>query len=93
MNHHGNENWPIHKEAFEVVMLRDGVSQMLAEEKDLRRVSVEASDTLQAQMHDDVRKEKGWHPIGVAKPGILIESEVMARRRALEGPPIDRSKL
>lgn len=79
-----NESYPRHVEAFEVVLLRDGVNQMAAKWEDFKRLPVEAENTLQAQMLDAVRAEKGWSPIFATKPGLLTEPEVLARRREMD---------
>lgn len=87
------ESYPVHKETFDVVLLKHGVSEMVAKTTDFKRISVEASGPLQAQMHDDVAKEKDYRAIFATKPGVLTDPEVHARRREMEGDPVDRSKI
>lgn len=78
-----NESFPKHTESFEVVLLKDGASQMSASVSDFQRVAVEAESPLQAQMSDEAKKD-GWTAIYATKPGLLTEPEVLARRRELD---------
>ena len=88
-----DNNFPTHTELFEVVLLKDGTNEMKANTEDFRRVPIEASSPLQAQMSDKVLVE-GYHSIFATKPGILTDPEVMARRRAMDGESkVDRTKL
>ena len=72
------------KETFEVVMIKNGRTEQSAAIEDFRRVRVEASDPLQAFTHEDVQKIEGYYPILTAKPGVLTDPEVHARRRSFE---------
>lgn len=88
-----DETYPIHKEDFEVVMIRDGKHEFTAMPEDYKRIFIEAENPLLAQMDDVIAKEKGWRPIAATKPGVLTAPEVGARQRASAGPFVDRSKL
>ena len=74
------------KEAFDVVMLKNGSHSETATVEDFRRVSVTASDPLQAQMSDEVEaaRKDGYYVLFAAKPGVLTDPEVHARRRSFE---------
>ena len=87
------EPYPEHKEDFEVVMLKDGVSELDAKPEDIKRVHVNAVSSLAAQMHDDVQKFEGHKAVFVAKPGVPTDLETHARRRELEGAPVDYTKI
>ncbi len=87
------ERYPEHKENFEVVLLKKGVSSLTASPDDFKRVAVEASSPLAAHLDDSVLAEKDYVVLFTAKPGVATEPEIMARRRVMEGSPIDRSKL
>jgi hypothetical protein len=78
---------------FEVVMIRDGVSELTATSDDLKRIAVQAVDPISAVTSKEVAAVKGWRPMFAAPPGVPTEPEIMARRRALEGPVVDRSKI
>lgn len=78
---------------FEVVMIREGVSDLTATTEDLKRIPVEAADPIGAVMSPEVAGAKGWRPMFAAPPGVPTEPEIMARRRALEGPVVDKSKI
>jgi len=80
-----DEGYPVHKEHFEVVLLKEGASEMTALPADFKRVLVEAESTLHALM-DAKAQVKGWRPLLVAKPGMLTEPEVLARRRETDKP-------
>jgi len=77
------ENEMKREELFEVVLLKEGVSEHDAKTTDFKRVAVSARDPLQALMHKDA-EVKGYRKLMAAKPGIPIEAEVMARRRELD---------
>lgn len=85
-------NYPKHLEDFEVVLIKDGVSDLSAKPDDFARVAVQAENPIAAQMRDEAKK-KGFRVLFAAKPGVMTDPEIQARRRAMEGPPIDRSKL
>jgi hypothetical protein len=78
---------------FEVVMIRDGVNDLTATTEDLKRIPVQAIDPISAVTSKEVAAVKGWRPMFAAPPGVPTEPEIMARRRALEGPVVDRSKI
>lgn len=80
----GSDFFPTRTETFDVVMLKTGISEFAAKPDDFKRVTVEASDALQAQLHDDVAKEKEHRVLMVTAHGALIEAEVLALRRAAE---------
>jgi hypothetical protein len=87
-------NYPHRMEMFEVVMIRRSTSEFEAKPADYKRVAVEASEPLQAMLDDKVQAEgKDWRPMCATKPGVYTDPEVNARRREMEGPPVDRSKL
>lgn len=88
-----NEAYPQHTEDFEVVMLKNGVSELEAKPEDIKRVPVTANNTLAAQMDESVQNEKEHHAVFVSKPGVPTDLETHAQRRALEGPPIDKTKI
>jgi hypothetical protein len=78
------ENEMKRTELFDIVMLKEGVSEFEAKTTDFKRVPVEARDPLQAQMSEAVAKEKGYRVLFAAKPGVLTDPEIMARRRELD---------
>jgi hypothetical protein len=89
-------NDPPQTEHLEVVLRRNGVTDLSATPEDYRRVSVmDATSPLQAMLCDDVAKaaKEGFTPLFAASPGVASGPEVLARQRTLEGPPLDRSKL
>ena len=85
------ENYPQHTEQFEVVMLRLGVSPLTALPGDFKRVPIVATDPLAAQLSDEVRKETGYITLFAAKPGVLTDPEVHARRREMDDTPDRRN--
>ena len=78
-------------EQFEVVLLKDGVSDLSAKPEDFKRVLVEASSPIAAQISDKGKVE-GFRSIFATKPGVMTEPEVMARRRQVD-VQVDRSKI
>lgn len=86
-------NYPEHSEMFEVVLLKNGVSDLVALPGDFKRVQVQASAPFHALTHDDVAAVQGFHPLFATAPGVASQPEIMARRRELEGPTVDRSKI
>ena len=78
------DDFATRKEAFDVVMLKNGKHSESAAIEDFRRVPVNATDPLQAQMSDEVAKQDGYYPILVAKPGVLTDPEIHARARSFE---------
>ena len=74
------------KEAFEVVMVKNGKNPESAGIEDFRRVPVMATDPLQAQMSDEVEaaKKDVYYPILPGKPGVLTDPEMRARARSFE---------
>lgn len=90
--HQTPHNYPHRQEDFEVVLIKEGVSDLDAKPDDFKRVPVSASSPLQAEM-DDKCKVKGYRTMFTAKPGVLTDPEIQARRRALEGPTTDKSKI
>jgi hypothetical protein len=88
-----DQNFPLHKEPFDVVLLKRGVNSLDASTGDFKRISVEASDPLSAQMHGDVAKEKDYQALFAVPPGVASDPEIQARRREMEGPAVDRSKI
>lgn len=87
------ENYPKHTELFEVVLIQDGVHEFTAKPSNLRRVVVTAPDPLAAMLDDEVHKTPGWRPLCATKPGVMTDPEVAARRRELEGPAVDYTKI
>jgi hypothetical protein len=86
-------NYPVHTESFEVVLLKKGVSSVAAATADFKRLPIVASSPLAAQIHDDVMKETDYVALFATKPGVMTEPEIHARRREMEGPPVDRTKM
>jgi hypothetical protein len=80
------------KESFDVVLLKEGVNPMEAKPDDYKRVPVQATSTLAAQMLDEAQVA-GYRPVNATPPGYTTDDEVMARQRELNGPPVDKSKL
>lgn len=80
------DNYPTYTQAFDVVLIKDGVNSMTAKPDDFKRVPVVAADTVQACLHDDVAKEKGFYPLYAVPPGVMGEPEVLAVRR-IQDPP------
>ena len=78
---------------FEVVMIREGASELTATSEDFRRVPVDAADPIGAVTSKEAAAVKGWRPMFAAPPGVPTEPEIMSRRRALEGPVVDKSKI
>ena len=79
-----DETYQMRKETFDVVMIKTGKHQETAAIEDYRRVSVTASDPLQAQMSDEVAAQKDYYVYQVAKPGVLTGGEMQARARSFE---------
>ena len=81
-----DETYQMRKEAFDVVMIKNGKHEQTAAIEDYRRVPVTATDPLQAQMSDEVAAvaKDGYYPMLVAKPGVLTGPEMQARARAFE---------
>jgi hypothetical protein len=77
---------PSRKEAFEVVMLKNGAHDLTAKPEDFRRVPVTATDPLQALQSDEVAEAKkdGYYSLFAAKPGVLTDPEIHARARSFE---------
>lgn len=88
-----DQSYPKHVEQFEVVLLKDGASEFTAKADDFKRVAVDAIDPLAAMLSEQVGATKGFHALSATKPGVLTDPEVNARRRDLEGPAVDRSKI
>jgi hypothetical protein len=86
----GMQDYPRHQERFERVFLRQGVEIREARQEDFRRVPVLAYSLMEARL---VEPEQGWVFYEVTPPGVMTEGEAMAQRRALEGQPIDRTKI
>jgi hypothetical protein len=88
-----SENYPVHVEAFDVVLIKKGASSLTAKVGDFKRLTIEASSSLAAQLDDRVSAESEYVPMMAIRPGVMSEPEIMARRRELEGPPVDRSAV
>jgi hypothetical protein len=86
-------NFPEHNELFDVVLIKADVNDLAAKPGDFKRVTVEASDPSAAQYHADVRALTGYRVMFAVPPGVSTEPEIMARRREMEGPTVDRSKI
>ena len=78
---------------FEVVMLKNGVSDLTAAVEDFKRVKVTATSPMEAMLSKEVAAEKGHRALFAAPQGVMTEPEIMARRRAMEGAPVDKSKI
>lgn len=87
------ESYPVHKEQFEVVMLRNSVSDAHALPGDFKRIEVTATDPLAAQMSDLVRAETGYTVLFAAKPGVMTDPEIHARRREMDAGQPDRRNI
>jgi hypothetical protein len=89
-----DQNYPQHKETFEVVLLKKGVSSLTAEPGDFKRIAIEAAAPGIALLDDKIMAEMdAFVPLFAAPPGVMTEPEIHARRREMEGPPVDRSKV
>ena len=86
-------NYPEHKELFEVVLLKKGISSLTAQVGDFKRIAVMASAPGMALIDDIIMAEKDYVPMFATPPGHISDPEIHARRRELEGPPVDRTKL
>lgn len=86
--------YPEHKEDFDVVMMKDGVSELTAKPEDFKRVSVTAKDPIDAQTSETVQKEmKGYRVLFAVPPGVMSDPEIHARRRTMDFDTVDKSKL
>lgn len=89
-----DQTFPQHKELFEVVLLKRGISSLTAGVGDFKRIPVEASAPGMALLDDKIMAEMGEYvPLFAAPPGVMTEPEIHARRREIEGPPVDRTKV
>jgi hypothetical protein len=89
-----HENYPRHTEAFEVVLLRRIASEFTSLPSDYKRVHVEATDPIAAMTCEEISEyASNYRPIAATKPGVLTEAEILARRRELEGPVVEKSKI
>lgn len=89
-------NPPVRKEAFDVVVLRNGKSEFDARWEDFRRVTIHAESTLAASGDPQVAqlsKEFGGYVHAVVPMNHLTPAEMMARRREVEPTTIDKSKV
>lgn len=80
-------DYPQYKEHFEVVLMRNGVTEDEATQDDFKRVAVVAKDPVSACLSDEVEaiaKADGMRAIMATKPGVPTGPEIMARRRALD---------
>lgn len=93
-NEHG-AGYVERKEHFDVVLLKKDVSEMAAKPEDFKRVAVVAPDPLRAQQTEEVAKviKEGYRPLAAVPPMVQIDAEIHARRRAIEGHDLDRSKI
>lgn len=86
-------NPPQRTEAFDVVLIKNGVAPHTAKSADFKRVRVTGTDTIDALTSEIVGAEKDYRPLFATPPGAITEPEAMARSRELEGPATDRSKI
>lgn len=90
------DNYPKHVQNFDVVMLRkaDGVHALNATTADFKRIMVTAASPVEAMMDATVEAQvkAGYTVIHAMPPGVMSESELLARRREMD-PPTDRSKI
>lgn len=80
-------SYPQYPQHFEVVMMRNGVSEGAATQDDFKRVLVTARDPLAALMTDEVKAvadADGFRAVIAVPPGTPTGPETMARRRALD---------
>jgi hypothetical protein len=88
------DGYPQRKEMFDVVMLKDGVNDLIAKTADFKRVPIEAEAPFAAMTHPDVQAAaKGFRVLFAVPPGVATEPEIHARRREMEGETVDRSKI
>lgn len=84
-------------EAFDVVMLKNGVPPHTAKHADFRRESVTATESYQARFDPKVAAAEaaGFTIVQVVSPGWRPEAEREAIRREHEAamPPLDRTKI
>jgi hypothetical protein len=92
------DTYPTHRENFDVVMLKTGVSPTTAKPDDFRRVNVVAGSPFEARQAAEVAaaEAEGWATQDVKPPGSPSELEHQAGLRAHEaamGPPTDKTKI
>jgi hypothetical protein len=80
---------PVHKEHFDVVLVKEGVPEHGATMGDIKRVSVQAESPIAAQM---AVHEKGFRVHRATPPGMLTDLEVFANRRTYDGGTTDPTK-
>lgn len=79
------ERYPVRKEFFDVVLLKDAAAEHTAEPEDFLRIEqIEATSTMTAQ--DDPRvvkaiKEEGYHLVQVVPPNHVTAAERQAHAR------------
>jgi hypothetical protein len=88
-------NYPVSTESFEVVLLKQGVSEFTATPDDFRRVSVRATDPIMAQHDPEViaAEQEGYICLLASRPGIQTQAEVLARGRLYDCSVTDKSKI
>ena len=88
-------NYPVSIEPFEVVMLKQGVSEFTATPDDFRRVPVVAADPIKAQQDPDVlaAEQEGYTVMLASRPGIQTQAEVLARGRLYDCSVTDKCKI
>ena len=88
-------NYPVSTEPFEVVLLKQGVSEFTATPDDFRRVPVWATDPINAQQDPDVlaAEKEGYICLLASRPGIQTQAEVLARGRLYDCSVADKCKI
>ena len=88
-------NYPVSTEPFDVVMIKNGVSEFTALPDDFRRVPVVAQDPMKAQMDPGVlaAEAEGYRCMLASRPGIQTQAEVLARVRLYDCSTADKCKI
>lgn len=72
------------KQSFEVVCIKNGVSDGEAKLADFKRIPVEAESTYAAMNDPEVVKQaEGYRTLYPALPGVLTDVEILARQNEL----------
>jgi putative sterol carrier protein len=86
-------NFPTHTEDFDVVLLKDGVSDLTASPSDFKRVLVTGQADPIAALMSDTAQVKGFRPLFALPPGVMSSAEIMANRRVMDNDTLDRTKI
>jgi hypothetical protein len=85
------DEYVVPQQAFDVVCLKDGVSELMAKPEDFKRVPIDAESPYHALMNAPV--EQGFRPMWAINPGVLSDAEIHARRRSFESEPVDHKNM